>query len=143
MAYKYYCSLSSSVVSFQSTLLNDWVVIQSFLFIALFLKSTKIQKKNIYSRVTEACNIEIHTNREEMCFKNCNKFTLLVLLLVVANPSEGCTSLKRESRIQLDKNGYTNIVIGIEDSVRENVQLIERIKETFTEASHLLFNMTK
>jgi hypothetical protein len=74
-------------------------------------------------------------------FGRLNVVCLLLLLLVAL--SQCCTNLKRESKIRIEKNGYVDIVVGIEEGVREDLFLIERIKETFTEASQLLFNITK
>jgi len=70
-----------------------------------------------------------------------NVVCLLFLLFVAV--TQCCTNLKRESKIKIEKNGYVDIVVGIEEGVREDLLLIERIKETFTEASQLLFNITK
>ena len=67
----------------------------------------------------------------------------LVFLSLLISLTHCCTNLKKESKIVLEKNGYTNIVVGIEEGVRENHLLIEKIKESFTEASHLLFNITR
>ena len=80
-----------------------------------------------------------------LMFQNKFKFKcgIFISLLWLIGSTQSCTNLKRESRIELVKNGYTNIVIGIEESVEENLQLIERIKESFMEASQLLFNITK
>lgn len=68
-------------------------------------------------------------------------FSLTFVLFVTL--TQCCTNLKRESKIRIEKNGYVDIVVGIEEGVREDLLLIERIKETFTEASQLLFNITK
>lgn len=77
--------------------------------------------------------------------KSANKllFVLIFLLFSLILPIQNCTSFKKKSKITLDKNGYSDIIVGIEDAVRENPELIDRIKETFTEASAFLFNVTK
>jgi hypothetical protein len=75
------------------------------------------------------------------CFGCLNVVCVVLLLLVTL--SHCCTNLKRDSKIRIEKNGYVDIVVGIEEGVREDLFLIERIKETFTEASQLLFNITK
>ena len=71
----------------------------------------------------------------------------LVLLTLIATTLVGtvqsCSSYKTSSKIQLEKNGYKNILIAIGEDVAENYELIERIKSTYTEASSLLFNVTK
>jgi hypothetical protein len=73
--------------------------------------------------------------------------TLLFFLILVSVClnwlSEACTHFKQDSKIQIRRNGYTNIVVAIEESVPEDTTLIERIKESFIEASELLFNITK
>ena len=56
---------------------------------------------------------------------------------------ESCSNFKKESKIELDKNGYRNILIAIDENTEENIDLIQRIKETFTDASKLLFSITK
>jgi hypothetical protein len=68
---------------------------------------------------------------------------LLILEIINIYNVQSCSNYKRESRIKLDKNGYTNIIIGIEDGVVENKHLIDTIKTVFTEASEFLFNITK
>lgn len=68
---------------------------------------------------------------------------LPAVFLLLAIPSESCSSFKTKSKIKLEKNGYKNILIAIEDGVEENYALIDRIKETYTDASKLLFNVTK
>jgi hypothetical protein len=70
-------------------------------------------------------------------------FVAVVLVCSVVSPGEACTGLKTKTKIHLENNGYKNILIGIEAGVRENSALIDRIKTTFTEASALLFNVTK
>lgn len=67
----------------------------------------------------------------------------LLLILVAAGLSSACTSFKREDHIRIRRNGYTDVVVAIRDDVEENVELIERIKEVFADASELLFNATK
>jgi hypothetical protein len=57
--------------------------------------------------------------------------------------AQACSIYKKDTKIELDKNGYKNILIAIDDDVTENTELIERIKETFTSASHFLFSVTK
>ena len=68
---------------------------------------------------------------------------LLVTQLLVNNSPQACSIYKKESKIELEKNGYKNILVGIGDDVDESIELIERIKETFTSASHFLFSVTK
>ena len=90
----------------------------------------------------------IHFNLNHMCNRKLVElrldFSLLILLfLLCASLTECCTNLKRESKIKIEKNGYTNIVIGIEEGVKEDLLLISRIKESFTEASQLLYNITR
>ena len=62
-------------------------------------------------------------------------------LLVV--PIQSCSSYKTSSKIRLEKNGYKNILIAIGEDVEENYELIDNIKSAYTEASSLLFNVTK
>jgi hypothetical protein len=68
---------------------------------------------------------------------------VLLQLFLFGISIEACSSYKKESKIKLEKNGYTNIMIGIEEGVPENRLLIENIKSVFTEASEFLFNITK
>lgn len=68
---------------------------------------------------------------------------VLLVLLSFLSFNEACTSFKREDRIRIRRNGYTDVTVGIQDDVEENPELIERIKEAFTQASELLFNATK
>ena len=68
---------------------------------------------------------------------------VLVILCLFTEPVECCSSFKTRGGIELDKNGYTNILIAIDENVPENHDLIDRIKTTFTDASRLLFNVTK
>ena len=56
---------------------------------------------------------------------------------------EACTFYKKESKINLLNNGYENILIVINNDVAENFEIIERIRSLFTEASSLLFNVTR
>ncbi len=76
---------------------------------------------------------------------NLNILTVFLIILVTINVNyvQSCSNYKRESRITLEKNGYTNIVVGIEEGVPENKHLIDNIKTVFTEASEFLFNITK
>lgn len=69
----------------------------------------------------------------------------LIFLFITSQilPCQTCSNFKTSTKIQLDKNGYKNILIAIAEDVAEDYQLIERIKSTFTEASELLFNVTK
>jgi hypothetical protein len=69
--------------------------------------------------------------------------SILFVLVCLAWLSAACTHFKHDSKIQIRRNGYTNIVVAIEESVEEDHMLIERIKESFIEASELLFNITK
>ena len=69
--------------------------------------------------------------------------SLILVSIFLVLTCEACTHFKRESKVKIRRNGYTDIVIGIEDSVDEDPMLIERIKESFIEASELLFNITK
>lgn len=68
---------------------------------------------------------------------------MLLLIFVAVGLSSACTSFKREDHIRIRRNGYTDVVVAIRDDVEENVELIERIKEVFADASELLFNATK
>ena len=73
-------------------------------------------------------------------------FRLSLLAIIVAtlvSTVQSCSSYKTSSKIQLEKNGYKNILIAIGEDVAENYDLIDRIKSTYTEASSLLFNVTK
>jgi len=45
--------------------------------------------------------------------------------------------------VYLLNNEYHNIVIAINENVPENPQLLERIKEIFTESSALLYEITR
>ncbi|XP_077998190.1 calcium-activated chloride channel regulator 1-like [Glandiceps talaboti] len=47
------------------------------------------------------------------------------------------------SKISLQDNGYTGIVIAINEDIPENVTLIENIKELFTNASQALYQATR
>lgn len=47
------------------------------------------------------------------------------------------------SGIQIRENGYENIVIGIEEQVEEDIQLLDNLKREFTQASNFLFSITK
>ena len=72
----------------------------------------------------------------------------LAVLVITATTSvwraaDACSTYKTETRIKLDKNGYTNLIVGIEEGVRESQQLIEDIKRVFTDASEFLFKITK
>ncbi len=68
---------------------------------------------------------------------------LFIVVAALAGSVKSCSSYKASSKIQLEKNGYKNILIAIGEDVAENYELIERIKTTYTEASSLLFNVTK
>ena len=70
-------------------------------------------------------------------------YWVLVIFCLFTEPVSSCSSFKTKSKIELDKNGYTNILIAIDENVPENHDLIDRIKTTFTDASKLLFNVTK
>ena len=47
------------------------------------------------------------------------------------------------AKLELVDNGYEGVVILIKDTVKEDPDLIDSIKEVFTEASSVLFNATK
>ena len=71
-------------------------------------------------------------------------FGFIVLFISIEIlPCQSCSNFKTSTKIRLDENGYKNILIAIADDVEENYELIERIKTSFTEASELLFNVTK
>lgn len=72
-------------------------------------------------------------------------FKLYCLLVIVVSLScvDSCSFYKKETKIELDKNGYKRILVAIDEDVKENHELIERIKHTFTSASQLLFEVTK
>lgn len=63
------------------------------------------------------------------------KFTwLLFVLSAFVHPSSG---------LRLNNNGYEDLYIVIQDSIKENDQLMERIKVIFQEASTLLYKATQ
>ncbi len=68
---------------------------------------------------------------------------LAIVFSTLASTVQSCSSYKTSSKIQLEKNGYKNILIAIGEDVAENYDLIDRIKSAYTEASSLLFNVTK
>jgi hypothetical protein len=70
-------------------------------------------------------------------------WTALVVLVCMTWTADACTQFKLDSKIRIRRNGYTDIVVAIEESVEEDHMLIERIKESFIEASELLFTITK
>lgn len=76
-----------------------------------------------------------------------SQLSIIVFILLIFFQSfstiESCSSFKKESKIRIRRNGYTNIMIGIEEGVEESRELIERIKETFKQASEFLFSITK
>jgi hypothetical protein len=65
------------------------------------------------------------------------------IFVLFSSGIQTCSIYKKETKIELDKNGYKNILIAIDDDVKENLRLIENIKNTFTSASHFLFSVTK
>ena len=67
-------------------------------------------------------------------------FILLIGCIYIVNC---CTNYKRESKVSLLNNGYENILIAIEDDIKESRELIDRIQTVFTDTSRLLFNATK
>lgn len=93
-----------------------------------------------FTRLAKANNHQLANSRQ-------THFTIIfcIILLFICKLKciDSCNSFKKETRIKLEKNGYTNIVIGIEEGVPESRSLIERIKHTFTQASELLFTVTK
>lgn len=67
----------------------------------------------------------------------------MLIMHTVFRATDACTNFKKDTKIRIRRNGYTNIIVGIEEGVEENVELIEKIKQTFTQASELLFKATK
>lgn len=68
-------------------------------------------------------------------FENFNfLFTVILLLL-----GQSCYA----SRILIRENGYENIVIGIEEQVKEDIKLLDNLKRAFTLASNFLFSITR
>ncbi|CAF0782079.1 unnamed protein product [Brachionus calyciflorus] len=67
---------------------------------------------------------------------------LISILIITITPSENCSVFKKDSKIRIRKNGYSNIIIAIDKNVPEDTKLIENIKEAFTEASEFLFYVT-
>ena len=65
-----------------------------------------------------------------------------IVLQIVSNAST-CSSFKKGSRINILNNGYENILIAIDDEVKENLEIIKNIKNSFNQASALLFNATR
>ena len=45
--------------------------------------------------------------------------------------------------ITIKDNGYKNILVAIDDQVPEDANLVERIKKMFTDASQLLYKMSR
>lgn len=70
-------------------------------------------------------------------------FRTIIAYLICLTLIQTCSIYKKESKIELENNGYSNILIAIDDDVKENHELIERIKQTFTSSSHFLFQVTK
>ena len=99
----------------------------------------------LFGSIPKNISFGLFYNSSSSSSKSANKllFVLIFLLFSLILPIQNCTSFKKKSKITLDKNGYSDIIVGIEDAVRENPELIDRIKETFTEASAFLFNVTK
>ena len=99
----------------------------------------------LFGSIPKNISFGLFYNSSSSSSKSANKllFVLIFLLFSLILPIQNCTSFKKKSKITLDKNGSSDIIVGSEDAVRENPELIDRIKETFTEASAFLFNVTK
>lgn len=53
-------------------------------------------------------------------------------------------AFETESKIRLSSNrGYVNVLIAIGETVPEDVTLIDRIKEVFSDFSKVLYDVTK
>ncbi|KAF6016856.1 CLCA1 [Bugula neritina] len=66
-----------------------------------------------------------------------------VLIVSVFCVSGGNIGGTRQEITLSSEGGYGNILVTIEDTVPENLELIDRLKEYFEEASTLLFSATK
>jgi hypothetical protein len=125
-------------------LLNVYI---SHFYVKLIISSSifiKDDRYDAFSGLIVAAGLETHRAMFIYCkFRKKIQLFCLALVLFWHCGVETCTNFKQDNRIRIRRNGYTELVVGIRDNVEENVDLIERIKESFIEASQLLFNITK
>lgn len=67
----------------------------------------------------------------------------LVVVSTLVDVAYACTQYKQGYNVRIRRNGYTDVIVGIRDDVEESVDLIEKIKEAFTDASELLYRVTR
>ena len=69
-----------------------------------------------------------------------------VLLMVVAAAAAALPVLVGgcgRGSVFLRQNGYLQVLVAIDDEVTEDARLVERIREVFTNASRLLYQMSR
>ena len=70
-----------------------------------------------------------------MTIADCRPWSFALLLLILWAPSRAQVTIKN--------NAYSGIVIGIEDAVTEDPNLLAGIRNAFTEASQFLYDITE
>lgn len=64
-------------------------------------------------------------------------FVVVIVTILLTNTEA------RRSKIRLIDGGYERVVVAIGEEVEENQELIDRIKEVFTDVSAFMYSATK